>query len=309
MKKLSTQEFIDRANSAHNHEYDYSDSVYISMDKPVSVKHKKCGMTFSQYARNHLKGHGCKFCANQYMNTEIFIKRSREIHGHNKYSYGSTIYKSAKEKLDIFCNTCEKMFTQTASDHIQGYGCSHCGGTKRKTFDEFQEKAKSIHGNGFSYNSKDFKSLKEKMEIKCNSCDSIFKQTPKKHLAGDGCPNCRTESMGWRRSNFIQFCSKNNGMAKIYLIHCFGGDEYFYKIGITCNDLKTRYSSKRLMPYNYKVLSEKVMDAGAVWDYEKEVIRLNKLLKYSPIIAFGGSATECFSGISSEVAEFFGVSL
>ena len=304
MKKLSTQEFIDRANIAHNHEYDYSDSVYISMNKPVSIKHKKCGMTFNQHAGNHLKGHGCKFCANQYMNTEIFIEKSRKIHGHNRYSYDSTIYKSAKEKLDIFCNTCKKIFVQTASDHIQGYGCNHCGGTKRKTFEEFREKAILIHGDRFSYSPDNFKSLREKMEIKCNSCNCLFKQTPKKHLAGDGCPECRIDAMGWGRSKFLKFCLKNNGKATLYLIHCFNENESFYKIGITCNDMKTRYNGKRLMPYNYSIIMANTMNAGDAWDLEKKIIRTNKALKYSPGIYFGGSITECFSDIPDNIKSY-----
>lgn len=59
--KLTTQEFIDRANKTHNHFYDYSKSIYNAMHNKVKII---CPIhyEFEQTANNHIKGVCCPFC-------------------------------------------------------------------------------------------------------------------------------------------------------------------------------------------------------------------------------------------------------
>lgn len=60
-RKLTTQEFIDRARKVHGDRYDYSKTKYISWNTPVCIICSKHG-EFWQKAGKHLSGHRCQKC-------------------------------------------------------------------------------------------------------------------------------------------------------------------------------------------------------------------------------------------------------
>lgn len=60
-RKLTTQEFINRAREVHGDRYDYSKTKYISWNTPVCIICSKHG-EFWQKAGKHLSGHGCQKC-------------------------------------------------------------------------------------------------------------------------------------------------------------------------------------------------------------------------------------------------------
>lgn len=68
--KITTEEFIDRANRKHNHEYDYSLVEYIKSNKPVIIQCSLHGK-FSQTPNNHLCGCGCPKCSNYGFSPDI----------------------------------------------------------------------------------------------------------------------------------------------------------------------------------------------------------------------------------------------
>ena len=61
-------------------------------------------------------------------NTEIFINKSREIHG-GKYKYNKVNYKNTKTKVTITCNK-HGDFDQRPCGHLTGYGCRKCAKEK-----------------------------------------------------------------------------------------------------------------------------------------------------------------------------------
>lgn len=60
-RKLTTEEFIERANKVHNCIYTYENSIYNGMFKYVIITCSVHGK-FSQMAVNHLAGNGCPTC-------------------------------------------------------------------------------------------------------------------------------------------------------------------------------------------------------------------------------------------------------
>ena len=108
------------------------------------------------------------------------------------------------------------------------------------------------------------------------------------------------ESGGYKKSDFIKACKRNNnGLGILYLIKCFGNGEWFYKVGITSLSLKKRYKHTGFgpsieMPYCYKILWTIKGDAEKIYDLEKDYKRKVKDTKYQPEIKFGGSMLECF---------------
>lgn len=90
--------------------------------------------------------------------------------------------------------------------------------------------------------------------------------------------------------------SKNFKNFKCYILECWNEEEYFYKIGRTFREITDRFSSKSLMPYNYKILHEIIGTAEDICNLELKLKNLHKDFKYIPKIKFNGMY-ECFNKI------------
>ena len=107
---------------------------------------------------------------------------------------------------------------------------------------------------------------------------------------------------GFRKSDFIASCKRNNGgLGVLYLIRCFLGDEWFYKIGITSlNGVRRRYKSNngsnpcQAMPYNYEIIWEIKGDPGMIWDMENEYKSNTSKIRYQPTTWPSTRSTETF---------------
>ena len=107
MKKVTTEEFIEKSNKIHNYKYDYSLTNYTGKDNKVIIICPIHG-EFEQYASNHYK-HGCNKCGHEKTSsTKIsnsnnnFIEKANEIHNF-KYDYSKVNYVNNKEKICIIC--------------------------------------------------------------------------------------------------------------------------------------------------------------------------------------------------------------
>lgn len=125
MKKLTQQEFIERAKSIHGEWYGYSNVVYKNGCTKVCLICPIHG-EFLQRPQEHLRGHGCPICGNNAVsNTEEFVKKAILIHG-NKYDYSKVVYVRSKDKVCIICKECGREFYQTPNSHLRGNGCPYC---------------------------------------------------------------------------------------------------------------------------------------------------------------------------------------
>lgn len=129
-KKLTTQQFIDKANIKHNHKFNYRLVEYTTNSVKVKIICPKHGL-FQQVPLSHLYGIGCKTCgiearsSKQSLTQNIFVKRANIVH-ENNYNYSLVKYKSAHSKVNIICNKCNKTFSQAAYSHLKGHGCPKC---------------------------------------------------------------------------------------------------------------------------------------------------------------------------------------
>ena len=69
INRMTTSEYVVLAKSVHGDEYDYSTLNYTGNKNPVKIVCKIHG-EFIQYPSNHLKGHGCKSCANMELSSK-----------------------------------------------------------------------------------------------------------------------------------------------------------------------------------------------------------------------------------------------
>ena len=184
--KLTTEGFIKIAREVHGNKYDYSNVDYKGALTKVNIICPVHG-EFGQRPANHLQGQGCPSCSKIKITTKEFIKRAKEIHG-NKYDYSKVDYKDTYTKVNIICPTHGK-FKQSHSNHLQGYGCLMCGGSKILTTEEFIKKAKNVHGDLYDYSKVDYENSQKKVCIICPEHGEFY-QVANSHLRSSGCPKC-----------------------------------------------------------------------------------------------------------------------
>jgi hypothetical protein len=230
--KLTTKEFIKKAQSIHGNTYDYSKVNYISALKKVIIICKIHG-EFEQIPRNHLSGSICHKCSGKYQpTTKEFIEKAQLIHG-DKYDYSKIEYVNNHTKIKIICKE-HSEFEQTPNAHLLGQGCSICGIIKgslirTSTTKEFIKNAQLIHGDKYDYSKIEYVNNHTKIKIICKEHNK-FEQTPNAHLLGQGCRKCQ-----YSNNSKIFRTSQEEFIQKAKLIH---GDKYDYsKVKyITCKE-------------------------------------------------------------------------
>lgn len=127
MRKLTTKEFIEKAQKVHGDKYNYEKVKYVDAKTKVIITCPIHG-DFSQQPYNHLNGNGCPKCVHNHWDTESFINEAKKIHG-DKYDYSKTVYKSVRDKVCIICHDLDRHgneigeFWQYPLTHLNGSGC------------------------------------------------------------------------------------------------------------------------------------------------------------------------------------------
>lgn len=137
--------------------------------------------------------------------TEEFIKKAKEVHG-NKYDYSKVKYTNSQTKLCIICPI-HGEFWQLPYSHMKGFGCKKCCCEKMShklslNTQEFIEKAKEIHGNKYDYSKVEYVNTRQKVIIICFK-HGDFKQEPRAHLQGQGCPKCNQSHLEEEINSFL----------------------------------------------------------------------------------------------------------
>lgn len=196
-RRLSTQEFIEKAKLVHRGLYDYSKVDYINSNIKITITCLLHG-DFIQRPSSHLEGSGCIKCKHhkdrirQRDTTEDFISKIKSVH-EDRYDYSKVIYDGCYTPIVIICTT-HGEFTQSPTSHMQGHGCPSCSAemvSKRQLDNtiDFILKAKSIHGDRYDYSKVDYIHHKIKVIIIC-TIHGEFYQKPRVHLIGAGCRQC-----------------------------------------------------------------------------------------------------------------------
>jgi len=218
-KKLTTEEFIQKAKQVHGDKYDYSLVDYKGAKIKVKIICPKHGI-FEQIPDNHVVGRGCNKCGNinssnkQSLTIKKFIQKAKQVHG-NKYDYSLVDYKNMNIKVKIICPE-HGIFKQLPSAHIASQGCFRCNGGVKYTTKEFTQKAKQVHGDKYDYSLVDYKNMNIKVKIICPE-HGIFKQLPSAHIAGRQCSKC-SNRLRYTTEEFTQ---------KAKQVH---GDKYDYSL-------------------------------------------------------------------------------
>lgn len=207
-QSLTEKKFINKAKKCHDNFYDYSKVKYINYNTKVKVDCPLHGI-FEVTPSNHLhkdRPRGCNECGHiaasekMQMPEKDFLLGCEKVH-QGYYDYSKVKYTGVLNKITIICPL-HGSFSQIARVHFLGSGCKICGTEKamesqRGNTKDFIMKAVKIHGNKYDYsNSLYGRNNIEKVEIGCKKGHGTFRQSPAKHLSGDGCPKCFNKNEG-----------------------------------------------------------------------------------------------------------------
>lgn len=187
MKRVTYQEFLEKAVLLYGDKYDYSKVIYINTSTKICITCKIHG-EFWITPHNFLKGHKCPACSGrQRITKEIFISRATTIHK-GRYDYSKVEWNGTNNKVCIICPI-HGDFLQIAKYHLLGHGCQKCFATPKSSTEEFIKKAKTIYGNTYNYSKVKYNGNKEKVCIICPKHGEWW-MSPNNHLRGHRCPGC-----------------------------------------------------------------------------------------------------------------------
>ena len=317
-KKKTKEEFIKEATKKHKGKYDYSKVDYVNTYTKVCIICPEPGHgEFWQTPNNHTQGKCCPKCSGHYVpTTEEWIASVRKVHG-DKYDYSKLKYISAHTKVCIICPE-HGEFWQEANSHIRGQGCPKCaneatGERFRSSKEDFIKKARKVHGNKYDYSNVKYVNAFSKVCIICPK-HGEFKQIPKHHTHGHGCPECNVENRTLKKEEFIEKARSKHSdkydYSKIKYVNnrtkvCINCPEHgeFWQIpfehmqGVGCPKCNLSHLERDVMNY--------LGDVGITYDYQKHFKWLGRqsLDFYLPDYNVG---IECQGLQHFEAVDYFG---
>jgi len=128
----------------------------------------------------------------------------------------------------------------------------------RTTYEDFLSRSLSAHGNKYDYSKVEYKTTEDKVIIVCPE-HGEFLMRPRAHYKDRrGCPSCDDGT----KSGFSNSSKWAVNRPKFfYVIEAFGHGERFLKIGLTVEDITSRFL-KGQFPYDYKVIFSQRVDQG-----------------------------------------------
>ena len=254
MRKLTTQEFIDRARAVHGDKYCYDSVIYQGNHIKVCI-HCPDHEMFQQTPGNHLKGYGCPSCVGLKKHTnESFIEKAINIHGYT-YDYSLVQYVNTMTKVCIICPE-HGEFSQTPNNHLSGIGCPVCA-NKKRTNNSFIEKAIEVHGHKYNYSAVQYVNKQTKVKIICPE-HGVFEQVPSNHLTGHSCPGCAKTGFDRTNTGFLYVLRSDCGR--------------YMKIGITHNPKQRHNKLKRGTPFKFDCVELIEGPGDQIANLEKELL-------------------------------------
>lgn len=201
MKRLTIEQFIEKARIVHGDYYDYSLVEYVNAKTKIKIICPIHGI-FEQISNSHLRNSGCYTCGRKKANesrkltTEQFIEKAKKVHG-AKYDYSFTKYDGGSEYLDIKCPI-HGLFIQKATKHLSGNNCKQCANDLlRLDTKTFIKKCKEKYSEyNYDYSKTEYIDCFTELIITCPKHGDFITNSHKFYSKGRICKQCvnRTSS-------------------------------------------------------------------------------------------------------------------
>ena len=194
------EEYVLKARTVHGDKYSYPrDKFQVGGKDKIGIICPKHGL-FYQRKSVHLDGKGCircrdeKFSIDNRKTQEQFIADAIRVHGEGAFDYSNVKYEDGKTPVDIVCLKCGCRFSIAPSYLLHGQGCPECAKIhfseiRTKSFPDFVDDARKVHGDKYIYIEDTYKNGRTKMTMVCPE-HGEFEQRPNSHIQGSGCPKC-----------------------------------------------------------------------------------------------------------------------
>lgn len=195
------QKMIAKAKEKHKGKFDYTEVDFsLGPNDKVVIKCPVHGKVKMRLRTHYLSIGGCTKCGeklNLVNRTKYkdlkkdIIPIARKVHG-ERYQYLD--YDNETKMLTFKCPD-HGIIEQYIYSHFSGRGCRSCGYALRTiTPDEFLERAKKTHPEGYEYELSELNTVNDKITIK-HSCGKEYQGRVSNHLSGQGCSRC-SSSLG-----------------------------------------------------------------------------------------------------------------
>lgn len=243
-KDNKLKDFIEKASEKFKGLYDYSHVTKLDSTSKLKIYCPEHNIFFFQTKDKHLlmKGYPCKECERLRKQNKV-IQDFINIHG-DKYDYSKVYYTSKKDYVDVYCPKHNFLFPITPEKHIhRKQGCKYCGiesQSQKQMFslEELLQQFREVHGDKYNYDNVVYKGIHELVEIICPIHGS-FPQTPNSHKRGNGCKECRTDSL---RDTLDTMLDKLPEEFKLYDYSRAVYIDSVTDITVTCNICSTEFN-------------------------------------------------------------------
>jgi serine/threonine-protein kinase RIO1 len=226
-KKLTTDDFIQKAKAVHGDLYNYSKVIYINSRTKVCIIDPEYG-EWEQTPQGHLSGRGHpsrgleRTVSKLSLSKEEFIERAKIVHG-DLYDYSKVVYINNNTPVTIIDPEYGE-FEQTPQGHLSGNGCHSRSGWGQKNTEQFISEAREVHGDLYDYSKVTYINNATKVII-IDPEYGEFEQTPASHLSGQGSP--------YRADNILKTTEKFVQEAKAIHGDLYDYSKVIYKNGKT----------------------------------------------------------------------------
>ena len=304
-REKNRSSFIEKAKKIHGDKYDYSLIKYEKYSKKITVICKLHG-EFRIRPSNFLWGQGCRKCAYEYKASKLrisnhdFLIMLRKKFGY-KFEYPDLNKLNLKDSMTIICKNHGKFITQAESHLRSKYGCKKCADEmmdmpSKLTQEGAKKKIRKVWGDRYILDDFIYKNVRSKCNLTCGIHGPFSVTFAALIWQGKGCHECGKE-IGRLGDTVAELKKKQIFIpGSFYLIECILDDEKFFKVGITTQNLLSRYGPRgrnTKIPYEYKLILQRDIGLIDAYELEQSILKKNPN-RYIPKIKFAGW-TECLN--------------
>ena len=135
---------------------------------------------------------------------QSWISLAIQLHG-NKYDYSKVEFINSKTPVTVICKIHGAWQCQPSlhTGKNKARGCPICGGSQKKTTEQFIQEATFKHDGAYDYSETAYLNSHTNVKIIC-PLHGLFNQSPTSHLSGRGCPDCsKLNSLVKERENSL----------------------------------------------------------------------------------------------------------
>lgn len=203
--RMTTEQFIKRARDVNGDIDDYSKTIYVDNETPVTITCPIHG-DYQQTPHEHLRGKRCPKCSRmaaaekRRVTQEVFIERVKKAGLWNEYIFTDAHYVANDVPVKVICRK-HGAFMMSPVHLWEGRGCPKCSHEKKAQeqamgLEEFVRREREKFGDKFDLSKVVYVNEHTKITLGCPIHGEI-QMTPQSHLGSKtGCVYCGRESTG-----------------------------------------------------------------------------------------------------------------